>query len=139
MLTVTSCHSECCVPSGLNFEDAGSYVVLFFVFALGTLSHCKYDMGALSWSNVETVVRVPTPLFGRLVRCRPWALFREIMVSPYIRHPCLSNVTAQFFIQVTSYQHIININMKLRAFNKSYPRNSKVSVDYTIYKCYTYG
>jgi len=29
MLTVTWCHSECCVPSGLNFEAAGGSVVRY--------------------------------------------------------------------------------------------------------------
>ena len=31
MLTVTSYGSECCVPSGLDFEAAGVYVVRYFV------------------------------------------------------------------------------------------------------------
>ena len=31
MLTVTSCRSECCVPSGLDFEPAGDSVVRYFV------------------------------------------------------------------------------------------------------------
>ena len=36
------------------------------LFALRASSHCKHDVGALSWWNTETVERVPTPLFGRL-------------------------------------------------------------------------
>ena len=31
MLTVTSCHSECYVPSGLDFEAAGDSGVRYFV------------------------------------------------------------------------------------------------------------
>ena len=31
MLTVTSYSSECCMPSGLDFEAAGDYVVCYFV------------------------------------------------------------------------------------------------------------
>ena len=31
MLTVTWCRSECCVPSGLDFEAAGDSVVHYFV------------------------------------------------------------------------------------------------------------
>ena len=31
MLTVTSCHLECCVPSGFDFEAAGDSVVHYFV------------------------------------------------------------------------------------------------------------
>ena len=69
MLTVTLCRSECCVPSGLDFETAGDSVVCYFV--------CNYLLRGLqvavnmtwAWLNVETVERVPTPRFGRLVRC----------------------------------------------------------------------
>ena len=32
MLTVTLYSSECCVPSGLDFEAAGDSVVRYFVF-----------------------------------------------------------------------------------------------------------
>ena len=32
MLTVTSCRSECCVPSGLDLEATGDSVVRYFVF-----------------------------------------------------------------------------------------------------------
>ena len=31
MLTITSCRSKCCVPSGLDFEAAGDSVVRYFV------------------------------------------------------------------------------------------------------------
>ena len=31
MFTVTSCRSECCVPSGLNFDAPGDSVVRYFV------------------------------------------------------------------------------------------------------------
>ena len=31
MLTVTSYTSECCVPSGLNFEAAGDYAVRYYL------------------------------------------------------------------------------------------------------------
>ena len=37
------------------------------LFALMALSHCTYDVGALSRLNVETLKRAPIPLFGRLV------------------------------------------------------------------------
>ena len=41
---------------------------LLFVrlFASKASSSGKHDMGALSWLNVETLERAPTPLFGRL-------------------------------------------------------------------------
>ena len=35
MLTVTSYHFECCVPSGLDFEAAGDSVVRYFVLLRG--------------------------------------------------------------------------------------------------------
>ena len=63
----TASYTKCCVPSGLDFEAAGDSIVQ--LFALRVLSHCKHDVGVLSCLNVETVERVPTPLFGRLVRC----------------------------------------------------------------------
>ena len=72
MLTITSCRLECCVPSGLNFEAAGDSVVHLFgvqLFASRASSHCKHDVGDLSWLNAETVERAPTPLFCGLVRC----------------------------------------------------------------------
>ena len=70
---VTSCRSGCCVALGLNFEAAGDSVVRYFVFcvqlsASRASSHCKYDMGSLSWLNAETVERAPISLLiGRLV------------------------------------------------------------------------
>ena len=88
MLTVTSCHSECCVPSGLDFEAAGDSVVRYFcvqLFALRASSRCKHDVGALSWLNVETVERAPTPppLWQTCKVLRSRALFRETTVCTY--------------------------------------------------------
>ena len=57
------------MPSGLDFEAAGESVVRLFcvqLFFSRALSHCKHDMGALSWLNAETVERVPTPLLADL-------------------------------------------------------------------------
>ena len=51
MLTVTSCLSECCVLSGLDFEDTGDSVVHYFV--------CNYLLRGL-----------------RVVVNLTWALFR---------------------------------------------------------------
>ena len=34
MFMVTWCHSECCVPSALDFEDAGGSVVCPIIFAM---------------------------------------------------------------------------------------------------------
>ena len=65
MLTVCS-RSECCVLSRLDFEVSGGSM---YLFASRASNHWKHDMGALSWLNAETHKRVPTPLFGRLVRC----------------------------------------------------------------------
>ena len=68
MLTVTRCHSECCVQSSLDFEDAGGSVVRYCLSNYLLRGHVKHDMGALTWLKVETLNRVPTLLFGRLVR-----------------------------------------------------------------------
>ena len=57
-------HSECSVPSGLDFKAAGGSIV-----ALRASRHCKHDMDTLSWLNVPTLEIVPTSLFGSLVRC----------------------------------------------------------------------
>ena len=51
----------CCVPSRFDFEVAGGSVCPIF------------EMGALSWFSVETVERMPTAIFVRLVH--PWVLF----------------------------------------------------------------
>ena len=60
------------MPSGLDFEAAGDSVIRYFVsnYLLQELrvACCKHNVGALSWSNVETVERAPTRLFGRPVR-----------------------------------------------------------------------
>ena len=61
MFTVTWCHSECCVPSGLDFATSGfDYVIQ--LFASRALSRCKHDVGTLSRLNVEILEIVPTPL-----------------------------------------------------------------------------
>ena len=65
VLTVNWCCSECCVLSGLDFEVSGGSM---YLFASRALIHGKHDVGALSWLNAETLKRVPTSLFGRLVR-----------------------------------------------------------------------
>ena len=68
MLTITSYSSECCVPSGLDFEAIGDYVVHYFVF--NYLLRGLQVAVNMTWALfAETVERAPTPLFGRLVRC----------------------------------------------------------------------
>ena len=57
MLTVTSCCSECCVPSGLDFEPAGDSVVR-----------------GISRKSAHP------PLLQTCKMLCPWALFRETMV-----------------------------------------------------------
>ena len=70
------------------------HCTLLFVqlFASRASSRCKQDMGALSWFNAETPERVPTPLFGRLVRCSThgpfFARLRYIHYSHTITHTC---------------------------------------------------
>ena len=38
------------------------------LFVLRALSHCKQDVGTLSWLHVETLKRVSIPLFVKLER-----------------------------------------------------------------------
>ena len=61
--------SVCCQDSTLKPLVIPLYVILCPVICFEGSSLCKHDVGALSWLNAETVERVPTPLFGRLVRC----------------------------------------------------------------------
>ena len=63
MLTVTWCHSECCVLSGLDFEAAAGSVVCYYCFALRALSHCKHDMGAHSQLNAAKLKECPPPFW----------------------------------------------------------------------------
>ena len=53
------------------------YIICMQLFASRASSRCKHDVCALSWLNVETVKRAPTPLFGRLVRCYTHGPFFE--------------------------------------------------------------
>ena len=75
MLTVTWCHSECCVPSGLNFEAAGGSVVRYSSKAS---NHCVHDMGSLSWLNAETLKRAPTVF-------HPWTLICKTTVMLFLK------------------------------------------------------
>ena len=81
---LTWCLSEYCVPSRLDFEAAGdcAYCILFAqLFALRASS---FDMGALSWLNVEVLERVPTPLWRTGKELHPWALFQGTAVFPFL-------------------------------------------------------
>ena len=67
MLTVTRCHSECCVLSGLDFEATSGSIVSYCLSdyldnCLRALSRCKYDMGTLLWLNVENTQKSAHPL-----------------------------------------------------------------------------
>ena len=72
---------QCCVPSGLNFEAAGYsivYMLLFvLLFASRELSHCKCDMGILSWLNAKLHERAPIPpplTLGNLCKVLAWPM-----------------------------------------------------------------
>ena len=69
MLTVTWCCSEHCAPSGLDFKAAGGSVVRC---CLSASSHCKHDMGTLSWLNVETLERAQRCSAHGRSFARPW-------------------------------------------------------------------
>ena len=74
---VICCHSECCVPSGLDFEAAAGSVVPYCL-CLKALSRWKHDMGALLWLHVETFT-----LWQTWKVLRPWVLFRGTTVITY--------------------------------------------------------
>ena len=56
----------CCVLSGLNLADIGSFVTGYWIFFFASR---HVNMSALLWLNVETLKRAPTSFFGRRVRC----------------------------------------------------------------------
>ena len=67
------CCSECFVSSGLDNPLVAPFCAFLFIqlFASRASNCCKHDMGTLLWLKAETLKRVPTPLFSRLVRCSP--------------------------------------------------------------------
>ena len=129
MLTVTSYSSDCCVPSRLDFEAAGDYVVRYFVYNYllsGASSHCKHDVGALLWLNAEAVERAPTPLFGRLVRCsasgRFFARLRYICVGYILegvslasRFSCIGAEKCTLFAHTQFSQDFWNLETSLKS------------------------
>ena len=86
ILRVNWCHSECCVLSGLDFEAAGGSFACYCLSNYLLWGHwVKHNMGALSWFNVETLDRGPTPLFNRLVRCSAHgSSFLRLWYSKYV-------------------------------------------------------
>ena len=58
-----------CRQDLISKQLAAQLYVIVQLFALGVPSRCKHDMGALSWLNTETLERVPTPFFDKLVKC----------------------------------------------------------------------
>ena len=67
------------MPSGLDFEAAGDSVVRYLL--RWASSHCKHDVGALSWLKAETIERAPTPpLYQTCKVLGPWALFHKTTV-----------------------------------------------------------
>ena len=72
MLTATWCCSECCVPSGLNFEAAGVSVVHYCLSNYLLRGHrVTVNMTWTLFCGYNKCKRVPgaTPLFSKLVRC----------------------------------------------------------------------
>ena len=85
MLTVTLCRSECCVPSGLDFEVNDDSVVHYFVsnYLLGGLRVAVNMTWALfrvkCWDTWKSA-HPPLPLWQTCKVLCPWALFRETTV-----------------------------------------------------------
>ena len=83
MLTVTLCRSECCVPSGLDFEAARDSVVRYFV--------CNYLLRGLrvtvnmTWRSFvvkygNSRKSAHPPLWQTCKVLRSWVFFREATV-----------------------------------------------------------
>ena len=71
----------CTVRTQLRSWQLRCTLLFVKLFALGVLSYCKYDMGALLWLGFE---RAPIPLFGRLVRCSaPGCSFARLRYTPF--------------------------------------------------------
>ena len=106
MIKVTRCCSECCVSSGLYFEAAGGFccaLLVVLLFASRASSHCKYNMGALSWFIIimKTLKTAPTPFIGRLVRCSAHGRsFARTTVYMYLshNHPIIRTVCLVAFL-----------------------------------------
>ena len=70
-LTATWCRSECCAPSGLNFEARGGSVVHYYLSNHLLWGHqvavnMTWALFVVKCGNTKGV---PTLLFSRLVRC----------------------------------------------------------------------
>ena len=63
------CQDSTSKPLVIPLYTGDSAVFCIQLFASRGSSHCKHDVGALSWLNAETVERAITHLFGKLVRC----------------------------------------------------------------------
>ena len=71
LLCVNGCIANADNPLGLDFEDAGISVVHPIICFEGIellSAYGEHDMGTFLWLNAETLERVPTPHFGKLVR-----------------------------------------------------------------------
>ena len=111
MLMVTWCCSECCVPSGLDFEAAGGSIVRYCLsnsFASRASTRCKHGMGALSWLNAVTLKRAPNPPPSLWRTCKvlhPWALFCETTALKFVANNTNFSQVSQ---KPELYFHIVN-------------------------------
>ena len=115
------------MPSRLDFEAIGGSVTccLSRLFALRALSRCKHDMGTLSCLNMEQLERLPTPLFGRLVRCstngRSFARLHRVSPVSFIDNGCkLFRLEIKIYDTVCftySCSYFTSRNVKLNSFN----------------------
>ena len=103
------------------------YVIVcpsIYIFASTASNHCKHDMGALLWLNAEPPERVPTPLFGRLIRCsahppHTYLLSSCVAILPYSKS--LNHSSLAFAVKNAQdsgdINYYINLNIDVSAQN----------------------
>ena len=60
------------------------YIIVFQLFALRVLSHCKHEMATLSWLMLNTQKSTHPLLWRTCEVLRPWAVFHESTVSSWL-------------------------------------------------------
>ena len=83
-------------------------LLVVLLFTSRASSHCKYNMGALSWLFMKTLKKASTPPYWQTckVLC-PWALFRETTVYMYLshNHPIIRTVCLVTFDRSPPFTH----------------------------------
>ena len=112
MLTVIWCHSECCVPSGLDIEAAGGSVVHYYNLLLWG----HQITGNMTWALFVVKCRNTqksghSPLWQTCKVLCPWALFHKTILHAHVCMPvaqfwstaaaCMATCTDKFLERQT--------------------------------------